>query len=258
MGHGESTPNATATFVKRKGHHYMVTCRHVLQMVADRRRVSGDTQLTMALQIDRAVLNLSHISPQGIILSVRTPEMEIRPEKADIALASLEGSYWNLLSSRKNKVAIDLDSWREPDWAAVRYCLATGYPNKDKYTIPSEGAEKVAVPFLNVVSELCSAPDQDTTRFTLMSELDSPHDYGFSGMSGGAVYAMEGNEGSEVEDEDLLPIGIVHEGSPSNSQPKEQREEQAAGAFFTDRDIMIRALLLTPDIFDEWLTRSGF
>ena len=92
-GHGESTPNAIATFVKRKGHHYMVTCRHVLQMVADRRSAAGDTQLTMALQIDRAMLNLSHISPQGIILSVRTPEMEIRTEKADIALASLEGIY---------------------------------------------------------------------------------------------------------------------------------------------------------------------
>ena len=256
MGHGESTPNATATFVKRKGHHYMVTCRHVLQMVADRRSAAGDTQLTMALQIDRTMLNLSHISPQGLILSVRTPEMKIQPEKADIALASLEGNRWNLLSSRKNKAAIDLDSWREPDWAAVRYCLATGYQNKGKYTISSEGAEKVATPFLRVVAELCSAPDQGTTSFTLMSELNSPHDYGFSGMSGGAVYAMEGNE--EVEDEELLPIGIIYEGLPSNSQPEEQSEEQAAGAFFTDRDIMIRALLLTPDIFDDWLTRSGF
>ena len=129
----------------------------------------------------------------------------------------------------------------------MRYCLATGYQDEGKYTISSEGAEKVAVPFLNVVSELCSAPDQDTTSITLMSELDSPHDYGFSGMSGGAVYAMEGNERSEVEDEELLPIGIVYEGSPSNSQPK----EQAAGAIFTDRDIMIRALLLTPKIFDD-------
>ena len=236
----------------------MVTCRHVLQkMVVDRRSAAGDTQLTMALQIDRATLNLSYISPQGIKLSVRTPEMEIRPEKDDIALASLEGNYWNLLSSRKNKAAIDLDSWREPNWAAVRYCLATGYQNEGKYTISSEGAEKVATPFLNVVAELCPAPE-DTTSLTLMSKLDSPHDYGFSGMSGGAVYAMEGNEGSETEDEDLLPIGIVYEGLPSNSQPEEQSEEQAAGAFFTDRDIMIRALLLTPDIFDDWLTRSGF
>ena len=173
-------------------------------MVEDRRSTEGDIQLTIALQIDRTMLNLSHISPQGIMLSVRTPEAEIWSEEADIALASLEGSYWDLLSNQKNKTAIDLDSWREPNWAAVRYCLATGYQDEGKHMILREGAEKVATPFLCVVAGLCSAPDQDTTSFVLMSELDSPHGYGFSGMSGGGVYAMEGNEGSEIEDEDLL------------------------------------------------------
>ena len=77
-------------------------------------------------------------------------------------------------------------------------------------------------------------------------------------MSGGAVYAMGGTEGSEVDDEDLLPIGIVYEGSPSSTQTKEQTEEQAASAILTDRDISIRALKLTPNTFDDWLERSGF
>ena len=169
-GHDESTRNATATFVKRKGRHYMVTCRHVLQIVEDRRTTAGEAQLTMALQIDRAILNLSYISPQGIMLSVRAPEAELRSEEVDIALAPLESGHWAQLCSRKNKVAIDLDSWREPDWATLRHCLAAGYQDEGKYKTLSEGAEKVATPFLEVVAELCSAAGRDTNGFLLIHD----------------------------------------------------------------------------------------
>lgn len=47
-GHDENTPSATATFVKRKGCHYLVTCRHVLEIVRRRRTAGGERQLTMA------------------------------------------------------------------------------------------------------------------------------------------------------------------------------------------------------------------
>ena len=80
----------------------------------------------------------------------------------------------------------------------------------------------------------------------------------FSGMSGGAVYAIEASERHEVEDDELFPVGIVYEGSPSTHRMREQEGEQAAAAIFSDRDIFVRALKLTPDIFDDWLERSGF
>ena len=109
-GHDENTPSATATFVKRRGRHYMVTCGHVVQTVRQRREKEGETQLTMALHVDRTIMNLSSVGPEGIVLSVRTPEAELQSDEADIALASLEPSFWEILSDKKNKTAIDLDS----------------------------------------------------------------------------------------------------------------------------------------------------
>ena len=256
-GHDENTPNATATFVKRRGRHYMVTCGHVLQTVRQRRDAEGETQLTMALYADPAVLNLSSVGPEGIVLSVRTPGAELHCEPADVALASLEPSYWELLSSRKSKTAIDLDSWQAPDWSAVQKCLAVGYENEGKTSIRSEGAEKVATRLLNVVADVCSMPADDATGFELMSELDRPHGYAFSGMSGGAVYAIEGSERTEVEDDELFPVGIVYEGSPSTHRAREHDVEHAGNSIFSDRDIFIRALMLTPGIFDDWLERCG-
>ena len=256
-GHDENTPNATATFVKRRGRHYMVTCGHVLETVKRRRDAEGETQLTMALRLDRGQLNLSSVGPEGVVLSVRSPGAELHSTPADIALASLEPSYWEFLSSRKSKTAIDLDSWQAPDWSAVQKCLAAGYENEGKTTVRSESSEKVATPLLNVVADLSSMPADDATGFELMSELDRPHGYAFSGMSGGAVYAIEGSARTEVKDEELFPVGIVYEGSPSTHRAPERDVEDARGSIFSDRDIFIRALMLTPGRFDDWLEKCG-
>ena len=254
-GHDETTPNATATFVKRRGRHYMVTCGHVVQIVRRRRDEDGERQLTMALHVNRGVLNLSSVGAEGIVLSVRTPGAELHSRPADVALASLEPSYWEILSSRKSKTAIDLDSWQAPDWSAVRKCLAVGYENEGKTTIQSEGSEMVATRLLNVVADVCSMPVDDTTGFELMSELDRAHGYAFSGMSGGAVYAIEGSNRTEVEDDELFPVGIVYEGCPSTHRAREPDVEDVGRPIFSERDVFIRALMLTPGIFDDWLER---
>ena len=54
--------------------------------------MGGETQLTMALHVDRTVLNLSSVGPEGIVLGLQTPEAELQSEPADIALAYLEPS----------------------------------------------------------------------------------------------------------------------------------------------------------------------
>ena len=90
-----------------------------------------------------------------------------------------------------------------------------------------------------------------------MSELDRPHGYAFSGMSGGAVYAIEGSERTEVEDDELFPVGIAYEDSPSTHRAREHDVEHAGNSIFSDRDMFIRALMLTPGIFDDWLERCG-
>lgn len=41
-GHNETTPNASGTFVKRRGRYYVVTCSHVLQTVIRQRDEDGE------------------------------------------------------------------------------------------------------------------------------------------------------------------------------------------------------------------------
>ena len=257
-GHDATTRNATATFIRRKGRHFMVTCRHVLEMVVEARTGSGREHLTMALHVGRTILNMAHASPTGVELSVRAPGGEYEAGQVDIALAPLAEWHWELLRKKKGKVAIDLDSWREPDWSTVEYCLAAGYPDEGKYPTSEDGAEMVAAPILNVVAELCSDPARGGSGFTMMSQLASPPGASFSGMSGGAVYTYEGQERRKVEDEEVFPVGIVYGGFPGANRASEPSEEASRDAFLTERDIMIRALKLTPDVFDDWVRRCGF
>ena len=144
-----------------------------------------------------------------------------------------------------------------PDWSAVRKCLAVGYENEGKTTIGSEGSEMVATRLLNVVADVCSMPADDTTGFELMSELDRAHGYALSGMSGGAVYAIERSNRTKVEDDELFPVGIVYEGCPSTHRAREPDVEDAGRPIFSEQDVFIRALMLTPGIFDDWLERCG-
>jgi hypothetical protein len=76
--------------------------------------------------------------------------------------------------------------------------------------------------------------------------LEKPHGYYFSGISGGTLYA--------VEEEILVPVGIVFEGYPSTKKQAEARANSTA--FLDEHDIFIRALTLTPEIFEEWLRRA--
>ena len=257
-GHDATTRNATATFIRRKGRHFMVTCRHVLEVVEEARTGSGREHLTMALHVGRTIIDMCYASPAGTELSVRAPGGECEAGQADIALAPLAGWHWELLRDEKGKVAIDLDSWREPDWGAVRYCLAAGYPDEGKYPTLEDGAEMVAAPILNVVAELCSEPARGDSGFTMMSELESPPGASFSGMSGGAVYTYEGRERREVNDEEVSPVGIVYGGFPGANRASKLSEQASEDAFLTERDILIRALKLTPDVFDDWVRRCGF
>ena len=128
----------------------------------------------------------------------------------------------------------------------------------ERSEVSQGGAEMVAAPLLNVVAELCSDPVGGSSAFTMMSELESPPGVSFSGMSGGAVYTYEGQERRKVEDEEVFPVGIVYGGFPGATRASDLSEEASADAFLTERDILIRALKLTPDVFDDWVTRCGF
>ena len=251
-GHTEDTNSATFTFIKRKGLIYAVTCGHVVDQVSNPATVPGALRPTLALQVDRVVLNLSHVTGIGHIMPVtRAIQKEGERREIDIAIAQMPDNYWHLLTERKNKVAIDLDAWREPNWDAVKMCVAAGYPNEHKERMELESRDLVSAGFLRAVAEVSSNLGSDQKYITLSSALEEPHGRFFSGMSGGPIYAQEG-DADVVADEDLLPVGIIFEGYPGSGRADQIADP--AAAYLTDRDIFFRGLILTPDSFDHWLT----
>src|SRR5271163_26634 len=90
-GHDETTRNATVTFVKRHDRHYAVTCKHIVEALADPAVVPAIKNPTIALHVGKAVLNLSYFTAQGLVLGVHSPKAETKRDEVDVAIASLDG-----------------------------------------------------------------------------------------------------------------------------------------------------------------------
>ncbi|MET3648923.1 hypothetical protein [Phyllobacterium ifriqiyense] len=254
-GHTEETNNATFTFIKRRDQVYAVTCGHVVDQLSNPEAVPDARMPTLALQIDHGVLNLSQVTGIGRIShTTRATERNETHREIDIAIALLSESYWSILTEKKNKTAIDLDAWREPCWESVKMCVAAGYPNEHKEQLQVGGRDMVGASFMRAIAAVSSTLGRDQKFITLSSILNEPHGHFFSGMSGGPVYAAEGVEDRLIDDEELLPVGIIFEGHPGSNRGKPQSGTDPMAAFLTDRDIFFRALTLTPERFDHWLT----
>ncbi len=251
-GHTEYTNNATITFIKRHDQTYAVTCGHVHDELTNPASVPGATQPTLALQIDHGVLNLSCVTFGRIIRTTQAPAKKGSHREVDIAIAPLSEGDWSILIDKKNKTAIDLDAWREPRWESVKHCVAAGYPNEHKSQLIVDGRDMVAAGFARATVEVTSVLGRDQKFITLSSNLDTPHGYFFSGMSGGPVYAVEGME--ERPDEEMFPVGIIFEGYPSSGRVEVTAGAGPSSGFLGDRDIFFRALTLTPEAFDHWLS----
>ena len=105
---------------------------------------------------------------------------------------------------------------------------------------------------------MASTPGSANRTITLNSALNDPHSWYFSGLSGGPLYFVEGLEERQAEDDELFPVGIVFEGYPSSGRTEAVEARDASAAFLTDKDLFIRALALSPPIFDEWLRDCRF
>lgn len=167
-GHTEATSSATFTFIKRKERVYAVTCGHVLDALADEQSMPKARNPTLALHLNRGPLNLSYFVAQGQIAhAISAPELEGSRREVDVAIALLSESYWSLLTTRKNKVAINLDSWREPAWEMVKYCVAVGYPGELKFNSREDDQDMVAAPFLRAIAKVASPLDGKQSIITL-------------------------------------------------------------------------------------------
>lgn len=190
-GHDADTRNGTASFVLFQGRQFAVTCRHVKAAAINPKIVPDARYPTVALHIDRLVLNLSFFSATGFHIALETVDPARDEQEADVAIAELTGSYWELLSSKKGKTPIDLDNWREPKWSTVKQCMAAGYLDEHKKNKTVDGAQMVTAHMASVVAEVASPLARNKRIINLSSRLAEAHGYYFSGISDGALYAIE-------------------------------------------------------------------
>ena len=257
--HNTTASNATATFVKRKDRRYVLTCRHVLKELE---KLKGSNQLPHAaltlLVNDSLEAVPSHITQQVIEVNPQAPEPQFMENEVDIALAPIDDRNWELLSGVKKKAVIDLDDWRAPNWNRIGYCLAAGYPDEHKGISTHNNVLVVTTKLVTVIAEIKEGegPAPNNPEFTFHDRVKDLKGYTFSGMSGGPVYAVEGREQRCVEDEELFPVGIAFEGRPSTNKPGTENQHNK-GVFLSQGDFYIRACILTPRTFDEWLARTG-
>lgn len=245
-GHNADTRNGTVSFVLFQNRQFAVTCNHVKKDADNPKSVPGASHPTHALCVDRAFLNLSFFSATGLQSILTSPSPQDGTSGIDVAIAELTGSYWNLLAHRKDKTAIDLDNWREPDWQAVTQVYVAGYPNKPKEVNNIEDMQMVSTKMASVIIDLTDPPSAEDRIFHLHNRFEDPHDFYFSGMSGGVAYT--------IETDGLIPAGIVFEAYPSSELSDLNREENP---IFDKHDIFFRAYKLTPVIFKEWLQQAN-
>lgn len=238
-GHGSEKANGTITYVEFRGRLFGVTCAHVY----DQQALSGKW-LTLH-GTERYIFQLGNFGPDGyrsLFRSLRTDENKSGP---DIAIMELGESVKQIHFERKRKKAIELDTWKEPDWSNINVPVAFGFPTEHK----SQLGETVGASFLAVAAEVTRPMSPNDSAFLLASSLPDGNAYFFSGMSGGPVYHVPGPHASPVI------IGIVFEGFPGSSAEWNARDAQS---FLTKNDIQIRAHTFTSAIFEEWLRIAKF
>lgn len=248
-GHDVNTKNATATYVQFEGRVYAVTCRHVLDILERRIENKHSRFPTLALVIDRTVLNLSFFTAEGLKYGIAAPEAGPGEDPLDLAIADITGSYWELLKTRKGNAVIDLDNWREPRWARAEILVAAGYPDEHKQHVTADGEEKLAAPMPLVCAAVDGKIATDQREVRMRSRLKKPHGVHFSGMSGGPIYVQQ--------DELLVPVGILYEGWPATSNNPVTFDDTGTKVLFDNCDIIVHGLALTPDNFAKWIKAAA-
>jgi hypothetical protein len=234
-GHTSEKANGTVTYVKYKGQLFCVTCAHIY----DQQFVGNHVKWLTVHGRQRYIYQFGTYLPEGYkshFISLRVRESSA----PDIAIARVGEPFPQIHMEPRGKEPIDLDSWNEPNWSDLKVPVAFGYPTEHK----TEADAFVQAPFVGVAAELTRPISTNDETFLMASTLETANDYYFSGMSGGAVYAVSDSESP------LTAIGIVFEGTPGSAAEWAARDSQS---FLTRSDIQIRAYLMTPRNFESWL-----
>lgn len=235
-GHTSENANGTVAYVKYKGQLFCVTCAHIY----DRQFPGKCVKWLTAHGNECYLYQFGKYSSEGYksdFISLRNRD----PLAPDIAIACVGEPFPEVHMKSRGKESIDLDSWSEPDWSRLTVPVAFGYPTEHK----ADANTFVQAPLLSVSAELTRTISTNDETFLMASTLEIENDYYFSGMSGGAVYARSDSKPP------LTAIGIVSEGTPGSSAEWEARDSQS---FLTKKEVQIKAYLMTPRTFDNWLS----
>lgn len=234
-GHNQDTQNATATFIKFEGKHYLCTANHVLQQLHNQDVMGQANKPVLSLIFGKTVMHLS--TDSSIWPNLYTPEVPFDNELIDVSIGLIE-SYWGAIESLGKKTTIDLDDWTAPPFQEKQTGVAFGYLNEHK-TVRDNMVDMLGA---TVVAEMRSSLTSKSREFTLCSTLEIAQGYTLSGMSGGPILlqAMDGG---------FHPVGIVQEATPSSA-----RHTKEKGGFTTALDILLRGIILTPERFSYWLS----
>lgn len=162
--------NATMTLVKYEDKVYGITCKHVLDIVDNRKRDAGRE----VLDLFTVVNGLYYIGRSRFV----QPIQDVVPGgPPDVAIRELHPDFARSIGKEP------LVFRAAPAWDEVSHGIAVGYPTAIKDQ--AEG-ERVSIPCVHALSEKATHSE---SRVQLFSILD--HDPGiesFSGMSGGPIF----------------------------------------------------------------------
>lgn len=260
-GHTEASTSATATFIRHQGRVYAVTCHHVIdafrvESIKSGRLLApslhlGNTIVQFSESTDRGVEKWSFrscrdfASPEILECEERMNDFQRKNSKLpDIAIADITSKWSSISQTGRPLAALDLDEWVAPIWDDVQHVwLAYGFPTDHK----TRDKNMVAAPMPRIASEIVSFPGDGKLEFTLCSSLEKEHQWGFSGVSGGPVFAPH-----KTEDKFAF-VGVVFEGAPSC-----MKVERNTDAIIQPEDIYIMANYISPDIFKTWIDGPSY
>ncbi|MFM0160770.1 hypothetical protein PQR39_10195 [Paraburkholderia sediminicola] len=235
--HSASKSNATMTYIRYRDELFGVTCAHVFDFqFGDHER----SACTLGVFGAGTSYQFTHPTFPDFHSHLRSLRQAHHQEAAeDIAVVRLSSLFEEKHMRAKNKVAIDLDAWEEPDWSAIQTCVSVGFPTEHKI----QSRRTVTAQPLFSVAELTRKLDPIEKTFALCSTIENRGDYFLSGMSGGPAYCTHSND-------TLTLLGIVFEGTPGSSGEWSKRSDES---IFSKDDVYFRITTLRPEIFKNWL-----
>jgi len=240
-GHSSSTPNATATFVSHGGSTYAITCRHVILDSVAAAGPGAVPRFHVGASI-RPTTNFRYVpKKQEAEPQENHDEDEIGvavDDSPDVAIADISPMWWSF--EKAGKRAIDLEALAEPEFVSGRTYLAAGFLDEHKEHDATHVRTKLAL----LAATLPREPLPWDRTFQLQSQLDGPHGFFFSGISGGPVFAA-------VDEDQLTLAGIVYQGLPSTGRRSPKREPLFGPDF-----VGVSVMRLNAAVFERWLAEA--